>query len=229
MNLVVGGSARLGVGDREVLLQRGQAALLQPGQDHELLDASQDLELYVFALRPQLAAREPEFLAAAGGVAHFSETELSGLAGALHGLSEVAAAEPLEQGVVELWSRVVAGAGKPPVVPRRAVATLRAERSLPGAQLAQRLNTTPSELSRAFRRSFGVPLVEYRSRLRLLEFVRLVDAGQTLTGAALNADFGSYAQCFRVFERALGCSPTAYFAGARLELDQRLSTAALKT
>ena len=64
-----------------------------------------------------------------------------------------------------------------------------------------------------------MPLVELRSRLKLSEFVRLVDAGQSFTAAALQADFGSYAQCHRVFRRFTGCQPRAYFAGARAEID----------
>jgi AraC-like DNA-binding protein len=176
----------------------------------------------VVAVRPELAGKEPHLFAGGGGAAQLSEEELAAVAGALHGLGEVSAADVVERGVVEVWSQVVARCGKPAVVARRASTVLRTERSVPGAELARRLNTTPSELSRAFRRCFGLPMVEYRARLRLLEFVRLVDAGQELTVAALNADFGSYAQCFRVFQRKLGCSPSEYFNGRRDELSERL-------
>jgi methylphosphotriester-DNA--protein-cysteine methyltransferase len=48
-----------------------------------------------------------------------------------------------------------------------------------------------------------------------MRFVHLVDAGESLGQAAVAADFGSYAQCHRVFQRALGCGPREYFAGAR--------------
>src|ERR1041384_4774808 len=58
INVVLRGVARLGVGDQELTLSRGLAVVLQPGQDHELLSATDDLELYVFALRPELAARD---------------------------------------------------------------------------------------------------------------------------------------------------------------------------
>ncbi len=52
-----------------------------------------------------------------------------------------------------------------------------------------------------------------------MSFIQLVDAGQALSHAALSADFGSYAQCHRVFRRFLGCAPTDYFAGARRRID----------
>ena len=222
LNLVVRGSARVGVGGQEVSLGQGQAVVLQPGQDHELLVASEDLELYVVAVRPELAAKEPTLFFGTPGAAQLSEADLAEVASTLRGLGQVSATEPVERGVVDVWSRVIACCGKLPVVARRASELLREERGVPGTELAARLNTSPSELSRAFRRSFGLPMVEYRARLRLLEFVRLVDAGQELTVAALNADFGSYAQCFRVFQRKLGCSPTEYFGGRREELSGRL-------
>jgi AraC-like DNA-binding protein len=222
INLVVRGSARVGVGEQELVLGRGQAVVLQPGQDHELLAASVDLELYVLAVRPELVGKEPSLFARAQGAAQLSEQALTDVVDAVQSLSQVSATEGVERGVVDVWSQVVACSAKPLVVARRASALLRGERSLPGSELARRLNTTPSELSRAFRRSFGLPMVEYRARLRLLEFVRLVDSGQDLTMAALNADFGSYAQCFRVFQRKLGCSPSEYFSGRRDELSQRL-------
>ena len=86
------------------------------------------------------------------------------------------------------------------------------------------LRTHPSNLSRVVARELGVPLVELRSRLRLGEFVRLVDSGRSFTQAALDAEFGSYAQCHRVFRRATGVTPRAYFAGARVQVDLATSS-----
>ena len=40
-----------------------------------------------------------------------------------------------------------------------------------------------------------------------------------MSAAALDADFGSYAQCHRTFQRALGCSPRDYFDGNRSVID----------
>jgi AraC-like DNA-binding protein/mannose-6-phosphate isomerase-like protein (cupin superfamily) len=223
INLVLRGAARLGVGDRELTLTSGQAVVLHPGQDHELLSATDDLELYVLAVRPELAARDVAVFGAAGGLAHVAEGKLATVGELLHTWDQVSSEEALEAGLAGVWSSVVRSAELPPAVARRARAALHADPGVAGAELASRLSTTPSELSRAFRRSFGTPLVEYRARVRLLRFVQLVDSGQSLTSAALSADFGSYAQCFRVFERALGCSPSEYFSGARRELDQRLA------
>jgi AraC-like DNA-binding protein/mannose-6-phosphate isomerase-like protein (cupin superfamily) len=223
INLVLSGVARLGVGSRELTLTSGDAVVLPPGQDHELLSASADLELYVFAVRPELAAHDTQVFGAAGGAARVGETELRRLEAALRALSQVSNAAAIVDGVARIWTAVVRNANPPAALARRARAAVHADPALAGAELATRLHTTPSELSRSFSRSFGTPLVEYRARVRLLRFVQLVDSGLSLTSAALAADFGSYAQCFRVFERALGCSPREYFSGARSALDHRLA------
>ena len=56
VNAVVRGSALVGIGDRTLELGPGELVMFEPGQDHVLLEASDDLELFVFALRPELAA-----------------------------------------------------------------------------------------------------------------------------------------------------------------------------
>jgi len=43
--------------------------------------------------------------------------------------------------------------------------------------------------------------------------------GATLNAAAFGADFGSYAQFHRAFQRAVGCSPRDYFSGARFAVE----------
>jgi AraC-like DNA-binding protein len=67
--------------------------------------------------------------------------------------------------------------------------------------------------------------VQYRNTLRALEFLRLsepVDAN--LTRAAIEAGFGSYSQCHRVFRSLFGLSPREYFLSRlprRAELMER--------
>jgi AraC-like DNA-binding protein/mannose-6-phosphate isomerase-like protein (cupin superfamily) len=225
LNVVVRGHATLGVGERVLQLGAGQVVALEPGQDHELLAASDDLELFVVALRPELAAKRPEPFAPTTELWSLPASARTEPWSALAELGNVSCAEAVERAVVELWVSLAALGRRPSALARRASGALRSERALSGAELAKRLHTTPSELSRVFRRSLGVPMVEYRARLRLLEFVRRVDAGQSLTAAALDADFGSYAQCYRVCERALGCSPSRYFDGLRREVDARVAKA----
>ena len=64
--------------------------------------------------------------------------------------------------------------------------------------------------------------VRYRARQRMLQLIRLVDAGRDLTSAASEAGFGSYSQCHRVFHAELGCAPKSFFYSGRREEMQRI-------
>src|SRR6188474_321335 len=68
LNAVCKGSAVIGLGDRVVRLGPGGVILFHPGQDHVLLEASADLELWVVALRPDLAGQALHSLSRAASV-----------------------------------------------------------------------------------------------------------------------------------------------------------------
>ena len=55
INLVVAGSGRFGVGDTTFTAQAGDLLWFTPGQDHVLLEASDDFDLFVVALTPELS------------------------------------------------------------------------------------------------------------------------------------------------------------------------------
>jgi AraC-like DNA-binding protein len=169
------------------------------------------------ALQPDLAERALPSQALANTT--FTLRQPSALAGLLNGLAEVTDPAVHETQLAELFREITSGSSALHSTSRRALNSLSRDPALAQASLAQSLRTLPSELSRHFHRDVGVRLVEYRARLRLMGFVRAVDRGAGFTQAALAADFGSYAQCHRVFRRVLGCSPSAYFSGIRETLD----------
>lgn len=77
--------------------------------------------------------------------------------------------------------------------------------------LSQHVGISPAALSRQFSVQLGVNLVNYRQRLRLEHFVEFACDGRfTLLDACFRAGFGSYAQCHRVFQENMGCSPSDY-------------------
>lgn len=220
LNLVVKGSATLGVGTRVQHALAGDVVMFEPGQDHVLLDASDDLELFALALTPELWQRR--CAAEAGKLPHTearSDVQPARVAEALHAVADVRDSLSVETRLSDLFYQLRTLARTPSSVSRRAALGALARPGASCSALASQLGTHPSNLSRVVTRELGVPLVELRSRLKLSEFVRLVDAGQSFTQAALQADFGSYAQCHRVFRRFTGCQPRAYFAGARTQLD----------
>jgi AraC-like DNA-binding protein len=224
LNLVVRGQATLGVGERRVRLSAGELVVFAPGQDHELLEASEGLDLRVVGLRPELALH----LAGANlqsGAFQVPAPLLAELVPELGQLDRVADGATVERRLLDAFGALVSIARSAPVRVRRSAELFRHEPALSCAEVARRLRAHPSELSRSFQGHYGVSPVSYRARLRLMQFVTLVDAGHSLTAAAIAASFGSYAQCARVFRATVGCSPQAYFAGERHRIDVRCEPA----
>lgn len=96
----------------------------------------------------------------------------------------------------------------------RAVELIRRQPGLGRRELARRLATTESRLGKLFKAEMGFTVTNYRNRLRLETFLRLVSDGDAnLTQASLEAGFGSYAQFHRVFRTTLGATPREYLTG----------------
>src|SRR5204863_1001766 len=72
LNLIAAGQALFGVGDAIISVSAGDLLWWPPGQDHVLLDASSDLDLYVIGVTPAFSAHvlaSPPS-GAAGGATH---------------------------------------------------------------------------------------------------------------------------------------------------------------
>lgn len=221
-NLIVSGTAWFGVGERQVRVGAGEFLAFAPGQDHVLLDGSEDLQLFAVGVSSdyleELFPTRPPTLVTLCPVrlptANFRD---------LVRRSERYAEQGERNGpVAELWDclrTVRASALEAPVVSthastRRALEALNRDPTLDRERLAGLAGCSPTELSRHFHRDIGVTLVDYRSRLRLLTMIRSVDRGTSnLTSAAVMAGFGSYSQCHRQFLGQLGTTPREFFHG----------------
>jgi AraC-like DNA-binding protein len=96
----------------------------------------------------------------------------------------------------------------------RAVELIRRDPTLERSELAAQLGTTAGRLGKLFKAEMGFSVTDYRNRLRLESFLRLVErGGGNLLEAALDAGFGSYAQFHRVFRSPLGATPREYLTG----------------
>jgi mannose-6-phosphate isomerase-like protein (cupin superfamily) len=111
VNAVVRGTASLGIGVRKLELAAGELVLLEPGQDHVLLEASPDLELLVVALRPALAER------VRGGRPRvhkekivFTEVEMAGLRERSSALGELRDPVAVERQLGDLFAALADGA-----------------------------------------------------------------------------------------------------------------------
>jgi AraC-like DNA-binding protein len=219
VNLVVRGWATVGVGRDVTRVSAGELIVFPSGQDHALLEASPDLYLYAIGLDADFAAEvmgEPVLPLHV----RLNEAELAPLTNRAETIVDRAGAGQL---VAELWQRCqwlgrnADDAGeRAHVLTRRTLQFLVKAPELALDDLAAEARGHPSEVSRHFHEDLGMTLVRYRTRLRLLEVIRLIDAGEhDLTKAANAAGFGSYSQCHRSFVAEFGCGPRRFFAGER--------------
>lgn len=226
LNLVVRGRAVFGLGERWLTVQAGEFLTFAPGQDHVLQWGSKDLVLFAVGLRK-------DYLAKTVGDASLALSQPVRLETrqfeAIVRLAERNAEQASEEAhVAELWDTVnVAFRRVEPqlvrhhVVTRRALAALSKDPGLDRSDLAKVLSFCPTELSRHFHADMGMTLVQYRTRLRLLDVIQSVDdRSLNLTAASVAAGFGSYSQCHRQFTKVLGVAPQLFFRHdyrARLE------------
>jgi AraC-like DNA-binding protein len=223
LNLIVAGAARFGVGEKVIAVVAGDLLWWPPGQDHVLLEASLDFDLFVIGLTPALSAR---ILGTGYAAAQAGPTRVRLPADAL---ADVRAhcGLPFDQqdkSVVEtrigdLWQAAHAhrrSCSDRHAFTRRALASLIERPELRRDDVAEVARGYPTEVSRHFHRDVGLTLTAYRTRLRLLRFIELVDhtaddGRANLLAAAFAAGFGSYSQCNRVFHQTLGCAPREFF------------------
>jgi AraC-like DNA-binding protein len=219
-----------GIGCRVVEVHAGEILSFPAGQDHVLLQGSRDLSFLAIGIKSdfcgdilrnqRVRVPLPMFLKAPAG-------EFQRL---VSGISAVAGSAEKEQGVAELWERVYGGGwgtlghagGELHVLTRRTLEALAVAPELGREDLARHARANPSEISRWFHRDLGATLVHFRTRLRLLKFIRQVDRRcGDLTAAANEAGFGSYSQCHRAFQAEFDCAPRQFFfSGLRERYEQ---------
>lgn len=219
LNLIAAGQAVFGYGAATMSVAAGDLLWWPPGQDHVLMDASPDLDLYVIGVTP--AFSEQVLAGQLSGISR-GAARLRLDQGALARLqttcaAPLASADPtaVERHVGDFWReahglRTRAADHHPLTV--RALTSLLGRPELKRGELARLIHGNPSEMSRNFHRDLGVTLVAYRTRLRLIRFIQIVEGGgRSFLAAAIDAGFGSYSQCHRAFQQAFGCTPRVFF------------------
>jgi AraC-like DNA-binding protein len=218
LNLITAGSGVFGVGDSTIAVAAGDLLWWSPGQDHVLLDASADFDLFVIGLTPELSAR---VLGQDNLPAHAGATRIQLEPAALLKLRALCAApfgadpSAVERHVGDLWRDAhtlrLTTVDKHALT-SRAIVSLMERPDLGRGDVALAARGHPTDVSRYFHKDVGLTLTEFRTRLRLLRFIHIADTrGMNLMSAALDAGFGSYSQCHRAFQETLGCSPSRFF------------------
>ena len=232
LNLIAAGAASFGYGEATIEVSTGDLLWWPPGQDHVLLSATPDLDLYVIGVTPAFSEQVlgDRLTGALGGAARLRLDQRALLKLRASCASPPSARDPaaLERHVGELWGEAHAMRVRLPdrhPLTARALSSLLARPDLKRGELARLIHGNESEVSRNFHRDLGLTLLTYRTRLRLLRFIQLVESGShNFMAAALVAGFGSYSQCHRSFQQAFDCAPRVFFeTGVGERLKERLA------
>ncbi len=219
LNFVAAGRAAFGFGTSTISVSAGDLLWWPPGQDHVLLDATADLDLFVIGVTPAFSER---VLTGRDSVASAGAARLRLDADALRTLrsacdARLTGGDPaaIERHVGDLWRDahcLRARASDRHPLTARALRALMGSPDLKRDELARLIHGNASEVSRHFHRDLGLTLVAYRTRLRLLRFIERVEHGDSsFLAAAIEAGFGSYSQCHRAFQQAFDCTPRVFF------------------
>ena len=115
LNLITAGTARFGMGDLAIDVGPGDLLWWPPGQDHVLLDASADFDLFVVGVTPELSDR---VLGGDGAAAHAAPARVRLPRDVLAGLQAICAASPHQQDPAAEDPIVIERAGRRPVARR---------------------------------------------------------------------------------------------------------------
>lgn len=230
LNLIVAGSATFGIGETVVKASAGELLGFPPGQDHILLEPSPDLYLFAVGMDPNFSSTVLRSERDSVMLPLHIRLETSDLRALVARSMAIVDQTGVDQQSAELWEQASwlrqKNAGRlndrTHVLTRRTLSLMADEPDLDRDDLARKLRASPFSISRYFHHDVGMTLVQYRTRLRLMRFVRLVDNGnENLMAAAKAAGFGSYSQCHRVFQAELGCAPRQFFlSGTRQQMQQ---------
>ena len=245
LNVLVAGEAHYWFPHRELRVVAPAALWIPPFVEHELLDVSQDLSMWVHSFRAPGGEDE------AGEPSSMVSELQSPLRAALRELSDgpmvtgiapVALArvcarsregllrpglpqfnDILSQIFALAWSARDAPAahGEPAEchpAARRAACWLREPEAFGSmAALARSTHLSRERLSRVFAQCFGVGLVQYRNHHRVQRFIRAYGHGldANMLRAALDVGFGSYVQFHRAFKQVVGDPPARHLERVR--------------
>jgi AraC-like DNA-binding protein len=239
LKLVLWGNAVYDVGPCRTVLGPGSELWLAPGQEHTLVEVSDDLAMWVSSFREdpvrpaerESGARVLDQVPGWGACVLPPATlhQLSTLCSELVIRDEPRDFNPLSHrllvGALDAWLEhgqtgrplpLTSGGIHPAVV--RAVALLRGpEGDMTLDQLARRCGLSAPRLSRLFKQQMGLSLVQYRSHYRVQHFITEFGRGdrQTMLEVALRVGFGSYPQFHRAFWQVTGYAPSEHLRRVR--------------
>jgi AraC-like DNA-binding protein len=244
LNVVVAGEAHYWFSDREVRVSAPAALWIPPHVEHELLDTSDDLAMWVYSFR----AGGFDGLSRASAATGPAESPIRVVSNQLSDGPRVTGMGPaalarlcarsreglLRPGVVELngilsdvsaltWAaRVRPPTHEAPITGHpaaRRLATLLREADVSQLvePLAQSMTLSRERLSRVFTQCLGIGPVQYRNHHRVQRFIHAYGQGSdaNMLRTALDVGFGSYVQFHRAFKQVVGYPPVEHLERVR--------------
>ena len=245
LNVIVTGGACYWFPHRELRVVAPAALWIPPLVEHELLEASADLSMWVHSFRAPSHDQAASRLPASGHELWFTvQTALHELGDGprVTGILPAARARVyarsrdglLRPGVPQfndILSQIasLAWSGRCPLevrrepfaghpAARRAARLLReADPSGPMEVLVRSTRLSRERLSRVFAHSFGIGLVQYRNHYRIQRFIRAHGDGSSssMLRGAFDVGFGSYVQFHRAFKQVVGYPPARHLERVR--------------
>jgi AraC-like DNA-binding protein len=240
VNLVVQGRASYLLEGRRYDLGAQTMLWIFPHQSHLLFEHSNDFIMWIAVFRPQLVQPydgETCVLTQASAKGHWNRTLNDGAHRALNEQFKTLHDRTWSDSHYDLglaWLLVscrkafdeatgeAEGKGVHPSVAKAAHALRHEGMNWNLEQLARHSGASASWLSRLFRQQMGVSLTDFRNRQRFEKFSELYCGGskQSLSQAAFEAGFGSYAQFHRVAQNFTGLSPRDWSRSSEGEKQQ---------
>jgi AraC-like DNA-binding protein len=238
LNVVVAGEACYWFPHGELRVVAPAALWIPPLVEHELLDTSPDLSMWVYSFR---APSGPELSGTPRGSSREASSVLSAAYRELGDGPRVTGVPPatlarvcelsrdglLRPGLSpfnQILSEIFAAAwsarcpsdecGRPAhPAARRAARSLR-DLATSGsmAELARATSLSRERLSRVFAHCYGIGMVQYRNHHRVQKFIHDYGHGSeaSMLRAALDVGFGSYVQFHRAFKQVVGHPPAQH-------------------
>lgn len=218
LNLLVAGRVRYRALGETFEVSRGEVLVLAQGVRHELIEASDDVAMWVVESELEPAQGRLEQLAVLAPTSSWMQAAVT-VTKKLWMRPSSERARSLESELARLLEHFEPGSRPPlqPLHPAVTKARLICEQevmdSLEMDVLARRAGISGSRLAHLFQAQLGLSPLQYKNFARLQHFIRERSGDKpTILRAALRAGFGSYAQFHRIFHQVCGVAPGAHLA-----------------